>query len=108
MLEKPPDDGQVYAGCHIQDWFLASKIARYENLSMRRPPTQKEIASELHMALLKIVNEGQWGDQNERLRCKNTADLLLKFHGDKVWSLNVLGSVLAIFDVTHPFFEKDY
>ena len=72
------------------------------------PPTQKEIASELHMALLKIVNEGQWGDQNERFRCKNTADLLLKFHGDKVWSLNVLGSVLAIFDVTHPFFEKDY
>ena len=60
------------------------------------------------MALLKAYQDGQWPDESVRARCKNTAELILKFPPNKEWALNVLGSILALFDVKHPFFEKDY
>ena len=42
------------------------------------------------------------------MRCKNTAALILKYPPNKEWSLNVLGSFLAKFNVKHEFFEKNY
>ena len=42
------------------------------------------------------------------MRCKKTAELIIDFPGDKEWSLNVLGSFVAKFDLTHPYFAKDY
>ncbi len=58
--------------------------------------------------LIKAVREGNWASQGEKYRCKWTATLILKYPPDKPWSMNVLGSYLSKFDLTHPIFKKEY
>ena len=72
------------------------------------PPSKMEIASELHKAMIKLVEEGNWADQKEKQRCKNTAEHILKYPPNKEWALNVIGSIYGTFNTQHPFFAKDY
>ena len=41
--------------------------------SCAEEPSCKEIAAELKLALIKACNEGDWKNESERRRCRNTA-----------------------------------
>ena len=76
--------------------------------SCAEEPSCKEIAAELKLALIKACNEGDWKNESERRRCRNTAQLIADFPPDKTWALNVLGTFVDKMNLSHRYFDRDY
>ena len=73
-------------GCIFKTQYWLPKTTEIAIYNSPDPPSNAEIASELHMALLLAYNDGDWSNkEEERIRFKNTAELILKFPPNKDW-----------------------
>lgn len=92
----------------FQREFWLPKTEKIRIFISPNPPSNAELAEEVFKALMRLINETQWDDKLERLRCRRTAELILKHPPDKQWSMNMLGTALISFKLVHPIFMKNY